>query len=32
LYGNREQIDKIEGKWVGEKIAKFFTKKPRVIL
>jgi len=27
LYGNREQIDKIEGNWVGEKIAKFFRQK-----
>lgn len=24
LYGNRIEIDKIKGKWVGEKISKFF--------
>jgi hypothetical protein len=30
LYGSREDLDKIEGSWEGEKIAKFFrTKKPK---
>ena len=27
LFGNREQIDKIEGSWEGEKVATFFRGK-----
>lgn len=27
LYGNIEQLNRIKGKWIGEKIAKFFRQK-----